>query len=117
MRAYPRNRANINGFNGDEVFGKHKANERTGVAVYILFARAGIEDNMGPRGSSWIRRRAEQAMKIGLLRAYRGVGVNPDRYLKHLRRAYGLHVTSFREMNTVPLPVVITLPTRPFAPR
>ncbi|MGD1103545.1 MAG: EcsC family protein [Terriglobia bacterium] len=106
MRAYPRNRANINGFNGDEVFGKHKANERTGVAVYILFARAGIEDNMGPRGSSWIRRRAEQAMKIGLLRAYRGVGVNPDRYLKHLRRAYGLHVTSFREMNTVPLPVV-----------
>ena len=45
-------------------------------------------------------------MKIGLLRAYRGVGVNPDKYLKHLRRAYGLHVTSFREMNTVPLPVV-----------
>ena len=40
-------------------------------------------------------------MKIGLLRAYRGVGVNPDKYLKHLRRAYGLHVTSFREMNTV----------------
>src|SRR5208337_3344173 len=25
---------------------------------------------------------------------------------KHLRRAYGLHITSFREMNTVPLPVV-----------
>ena len=45
-------------------------------------------------------------MKIGLLRAYRGVGVNPDRYLKHLRRAYGLHIASFREMNTVPLPVV-----------
>ena len=45
-------------------------------------------------------------MKIGLLRAYRGVGVNPDKYLKQLRRAYGLHVTSFREMNTVPLPVV-----------
>ena len=45
-------------------------------------------------------------MKIGLLRAYRGVGVNPERYLDHLRRAYGLRVTSFREMNTVPLPVV-----------
>ena len=45
-------------------------------------------------------------MKIGLLRAYRGVGVNPDKYLKHLRRAYGLPITSFREMNTVPLPVV-----------
>ena len=90
----------------NEVFGNHTPNERTGVAVYILFDRADIKDNMGPRGSSWIRRRAEQTMKIGLLRAYRGVGVNPDRYLKHLRRAYGLHVTSFREMNTVPLPVV-----------
>jgi hypothetical protein len=45
-------------------------------------------------------------MRLGLLRAYRGVGVNPDKYLKHLRRAYGLHVTSFRQMNTVPLPVV-----------
>ena len=45
-------------------------------------------------------------MKTGLLRAYRGVGVKPDKYLKHLRRAYGLHITSFREMNTVPLPVV-----------
>ena len=56
--------------------------------------------------SSWIRRRAEQAMKIGLLRAYRGVGVDPDKFLKHLRGAYGLHVTSFRQMNTVPLPVI-----------
>jgi hypothetical protein len=45
-------------------------------------------------------------MKTSLLRAYRGVAVNPDKYLKHLRRAYGLHITSFREMNTVPLPVV-----------
>src|ERR1035438_8952594 len=74
-----------------------------GGAIYILFDRAGIEDKMGPGGSSWIRRRAEQAMKVGLLHAYRGVGVNPDKYLKHLRRAYGLHVTSFREMNTVPV--------------
>jgi len=45
-------------------------------------------------------------MRVGLLRAYRGFGVNPGRYLKHLRRAYGLHVCSFREMPTVPLPVV-----------
>jgi hypothetical protein len=45
-------------------------------------------------------------MKLGSLRAYRTVGVNPDRYLKHLRRAYGLHITSFHEMKTVPLPVV-----------
>lgn len=40
------------------------------------------------------------------MRAYRGVGVNPDKYLDHLRQAYGLHVSSFREMNTVPLPVI-----------
>ena len=45
-------------------------------------------------------------MQLGLLRAYRGVGVKPDKFLAHLRRAYGLHITSFREMNKVPLPVV-----------
>jgi len=45
-------------------------------------------------------------MKFGLLRAYRGVGVDPEKFLRHLRRAYGLHVTSFREMTTLPLPVV-----------
>jgi len=45
-------------------------------------------------------------MKVGLLRAYRGLGVNPDKYLQHLRGAYGLHITSFRAMNTVPLPVI-----------
>lgn len=61
---------------------------------------------MAGRASSWIRRRVEQGMKMGLLRAYRGVGVNPDKYLKHLRRAYGLHIKSFRAMNTLPMPVV-----------
>ena len=65
----------------------------------------GIENIMA-RGTSWIGRRAEQAMKAGLLRAYRGVGVNPAKYLKHLRRAYGLDVASFQEMKRVPLPVV-----------
>ena len=75
-------------------------------AVCILFHWAGIENNMAPRASSWIRRRAEQAVKAGFLRAYRGVGVNPDKYLNHLRRVYGLHITSFREMRTAPLPVV-----------
>jgi hypothetical protein len=45
-------------------------------------------------------------MQLGLLRASRGVGVNPEKYLKHLRRAYGLQISSFREMHTVPLAVV-----------
>jgi hypothetical protein len=45
-------------------------------------------------------------MKAGLLRAYRGVGVNPDKFLYHIRRAYSLPITSFRAMNSVPLPVV-----------
>jgi len=67
---------------------------------------------MAHQGSSWIRRRAEQAVKSGLLRAYRGVGVDPHRYLNHLRRAYGLRITSFREMHTVPLPVVNYLADR-----
>jgi hypothetical protein len=65
-----------------------------------------IEMVMPPPASSWIRRKAERAINAGLLRAYRGVGVNPNRYLQHLQRAYGLRITSFREMNTVPLPVV-----------
>ena len=43
---------------------------------------------------------------MGLMRAYRGVGVNPQKFLRHLRLAYGLHVATFREMNTVPLPVI-----------
>jgi EcsC protein family len=45
-------------------------------------------------------------MRLGLLRAYRGVGVNPEKYLAHLRRAYGLHITSFRDMGTLPIEVV-----------
>jgi hypothetical protein len=61
---------------------------------------------MATQTSSWIRRGAEHAMKVGLLRAYQGVGVNPDKFLSQLRRAYGLRVASFSEMNTVPLPVV-----------
>ncbi len=51
-------------------------------------------------------------MRLGLLRAYRGVGVNPGRYLRHVRRAYGLRITSFREMSTAPLPVVNYLADR-----
>jgi hypothetical protein len=81
-------------------------------AVCILFHHGSIENPMAPRGSSWIRRRAEQAVKTGLLRAYRGVGVNPHKYLNHLRRAYGLRITSFREMHTVPMPVVNYLADR-----
>ncbi|HXW13171.1 MAG TPA: EcsC family protein [Terriglobia bacterium] len=61
---------------------------------------------MQSQGLSWIRRRAEQAIKLGLLRAYRGVGVNPEKFLLQLRRAYGLRIASFREMNKVPLSVV-----------
>jgi len=61
---------------------------------------------MQSQGLSWIRRRAEQAIKLGLLRAYRSVGVNPEKFLLQLRRAYGLRIASFREMNKVPLSVV-----------
>lgn len=77
-----------------------------GVAGCILFDWGGIESDMPPQGSSWIRRRTEQAMKMGLLRAYRGVGVDPGKFLRQLRRAYGLRVTSFREMHTLPQPLV-----------
>ncbi len=72
----------------------------------ILSEAAGIETNMAPSSKSWVRRRVENGMKAGLLRAYRGVGVNPDKFLHHIRRAYRLPITSFRAMNTLPLPVV-----------
>jgi len=54
----------------------------------------------------WLRRRAQQAMRAGFERAYRRVQVDPARYLVDLRRAHGLPITSFRDMFSIPAPVV-----------
>src|SRR6202140_4119977 len=39
-----------------------------------------------------------KALRVGVNRAYRGVQVDPQRYLAHLRRAHGLPVQSYDDM-------------------
>jgi EcsC protein family len=50
----------------------------------------------GPRERSWLRRRVEQALVLGMNRAYETVKVNPDHFLLQLRAAYELPITSFQ---------------------
>jgi hypothetical protein len=50
---------------------------------------------------SWLRRRAEGAIRGGLTRAYETVRVNPARFLMQLRVAYGLPIASFRGVYTI----------------
>jgi hypothetical protein len=50
---------------------------------------------------SWLRRRAESAIRGGLTRAYQTVRVDPSRFLMQLRIAYGLPVASFRGVYTL----------------
>jgi EcsC family protein len=50
---------------------------------------------------SWLRRRAEGAIRGGLTRAYQTVRVDPPRFLMQLRIAYGLPVASFRGVYTL----------------
>ena len=44
---------------------------------------------------SWLRRRAEGAIRSGLTRAYETVKVDPARFLMQLRVAYGLPIATF----------------------
>jgi hypothetical protein len=50
---------------------------------------------------SWLRRRAEGAIRGGLTRAYETVRVDPARFLMQLRVAYGLPIASFRGVHTL----------------
>ena len=45
---------------------------------------------------SWLRRRIEKSLSTALMRAYKTVRVEPERFLIELRAAYGLPVTSFQ---------------------
>ena len=58
-----------------------------------------------PKGG-WLRRRAQQAVRASFERAYRQVQVDPAHYLVQLRRAHGLPIVSFRDMFSIPTPVV-----------
>ncbi len=58
---------------------------------------------------SWLRRRVENALSKALMRAYKTVRVEPDRFLIELRAAYGLPVSSFQGMYSVEPPVLDTI--------
>ncbi len=61
---------------------------------------------MAGQANSWLARRIQGVVKLGLARAYNNIKVDSTKYLLHLRRAYGLPVESFRQMHSLPLPVV-----------
>ena len=58
---------------------------------------------------SWLRRRTEKAFSKALMRAYKTVRVEPQRFLIELRAAHGLPVSSFQGMYTVEPPVLDTI--------
>src|SRR6266704_3344972 len=55
---------------------------------------------------TWLRRRVENALSKALMKAYKTVRVDPDRFLLELRSAYGLPVTNFHGMYTIEPPVL-----------
>jgi len=50
---------------------------------------------------SWLRRRAEGAIRSGLTRAYETIRVDPERFLFQLRAAYGLPIVTFHGVYSV----------------
>lgn len=50
---------------------------------------------------SWLRRRAEIAIRKGLTRAYETIKVDPERFLFQLRAAYGLPIITFKGVYSV----------------
>lgn len=58
---------------------------------------------------SWFRRRIEKSFSKALMRAYKTVKVDPQRFLLELRAAHGLPVTSFPGMYTVEPSVLDTV--------
>jgi len=58
---------------------------------------------------AWLRRRVESALSKALMKAYKTVRVDPDRFLLELRSAYGLPVANFQGMYTVEPPVLDTV--------
>jgi len=56
---------------------------------------------MPPEQKSWLRRRAENAIRGGLTRAYETVRVDPEKFLFQLRAAYGLPIITFKGVYSV----------------
>lgn len=56
---------------------------------------------MADEKKSWLRRRAERAIRGGLTRAYATIRVDPERFLFQLRAAYGLPIATFHGVYSV----------------
>lgn len=52
---------------------------------------------------SWMRRRAEGAIRKGLTRTYDTIKVDPGRFLMQLRAAHGLPLATFQGVYTLPI--------------
>ena len=55
---------------------------------------------------SWLRRRIERSLSSALMRAYKTVRVDPDRFLMELRAGHGLPITSFQGTYSLDPPVL-----------
>jgi hypothetical protein len=49
----------------------------------------------------WISRAVQSAVGVGFRRAYPQVCLDPDKYLKHVRRVYDLPIESWKEMHSL----------------
>lgn len=58
---------------------------------------------MSEEKKGWLRLRVEDAVRRGFTEAYETVRVDPEKYLLKLRVAYGVPVTSYAGMFSVPL--------------
>ena len=64
-----------------------------------------LNTNM-PAHKTWLRRRIEKSLSAALMRGYKTVRVDPERFLIELRAAYGLPVTSFQGMYSLDISVL-----------
>jgi uncharacterized protein (DUF697 family) len=55
---------------------------------------------------TWLRRRIEKSLSAALMRGYKTVRVEPERFFIELRAAYGLPVTSFQGMYSLDISVL-----------
>ena len=55
---------------------------------------------------SWLARRIEKSLSRALMRAYKTVRVDPNRFLMELRAGHGLPVTSFQGIYSVDPPIL-----------
>lgn len=58
---------------------------------------------MGDERKGWLRRRVEDAIQQGLIDAYNTVKVDPEKFLLQMRAAYGIPISTFQGVYSVPV--------------